>query len=399
MYHKACFLLPLFALGILSACGQAKTQEQTSEAETGESQMVIHISSQEPSASSQSKEPSKAQESAEAANPMTLMFGESCIAQQTFEVQLSEYDGSVYFVPFSPSDQEDFHIQIIQENQVLTELVPYVPDELEGQPFTSLDAVSFYDVNYDGCTDIVLIETYGGTTFAAVYYGFDSKEEDYERYFSIQTQLSQNITKNIQPLSISQIRKVLADGKKNGEFSDYKEAYQAVGRLCQMSDSDEILYGLMDIDGDDIPELAAGADGYYVSLYTYSEGRVYSLMDHWYYGAMGNSGYEYSPGKNSIRNYNTDYAGAILHTTYMSITPSHSLEITAQIDTCNFDDVNQNGVPDEEELGSMGFYSISYLNGSEASPEECRAYDAGEYEMIRGAMTLEALCQSLSPQP
>lgn len=110
---------------------------------------------------------------------------------------------------------------------------------------------------------------------------------------------------------------------------------------------------------------------------------------------MGNAGYEYAPKKNSLRNYNSDYAGAILYTTYMEVKKDHRVETVAQIKTVNFDDVNGNGVPDEDETESMGNYGVTYLNGKEASPEECAAYDAGKYEMICGDLSLEELVKEL----
>ena len=118
-------------------------------------------------------------------------------------------------------------------------------------------------------------------------------------------------------------------------------------------------------------------------------------MDHWGYGAMGNAGYEYSPKKNSLRNYNADYAGAIVYTTYMAIDSQHFLETIAQIETFNFDDVNGNGVPDEEENDSVGNYSISYLEGEEITDEEWKAYEAGEYVFIETVMSLEELMAEL----
>ena len=111
---------------------------------------------------------------------------------------------------------------------------------------------------------------------------------------------------------------------------------------------------------------------------------------------MGNAGYEYAPGKNSLRNYNTDYARAILHTTYMSKTEKNTLETRARIDIYNFDDVNGNGIPDENETGSMGLYSKIYVNGEEAADEEWKTYDMGEYEILTGDMSFEELKIKLS---
>lgn len=340
-------------------------------------------------------EPSSARKT-QTARDMRERFGEHCIGEQTFEVELSQYDGTVWFVPFEPGDgNPDFHMQLIQDGQdgkVLAELNPYIPEELKGKSFTSLDAVSFYDINFDGNTDILLIETYGTTAFAAVYYGFDRDGEDYERYFAVQEQLSRQISGKAEEVTVSGVRKFLEDTRKNGTFGTYREAYKAVGRLLESGrGEEEIRYGLIDVDGDEIPELAAGVDGYYTSLYTFSGGKVYTLIDRWFYGAMGNAGYEYAPGKNNLRNYNSDYAGAVLYTTYMKINEKHCLETAAEIKTVNFDDANGNGVPDEEEMESLGRYGVSYLNGREASPEECAGFDAGEYQMIRGTVRLEDL--------
>lgn len=402
--------LSLCTAQILAACTQ--NHKQTEETQTQETQFTINIAGADSSQSSSLPEEKNNPDSHTAAQPspssqddtaptskaadMTARFGEYCIADQTFEVEFSQYNGNVYFVPFSPSDSEDFHMQIIQNDKVLTDVPAYVPADLSGESFTSLDAVSFYDINFDGNTDILLIETYGTTTFAAVYYGYNADWADNQKYFVAQEELSHNLTLQASPLSVSQIRALLSSGKRNGEFSDYKEAYRAVAELWNLARSSEIQFSLIYVDEDDIPELTAGLNGYYTSLYTYHNGKVYALMDQWSYGAMGNAGYEYSPRKNSIRNNNADYAGAILYTTYMTVTDDHSLSTTAEIAFYNFDDANGNGMPDEEEMSSMGMYGVSYLNGAEATAEQCAAYDVGGYEFITETMTLDSLLSALN---
>lgn len=169
-----------------------------------------------------------------------------------------------------------------------------------------------------------------------------------------------------------------------------------VSRLCELEGSGEIEYNLIYFDEDDIPELVAGENGYYASLYTYDNGTVYTLMDRWPYGVMGNVGYEYVPRKNSLRNYNSDYAGAIRYTTYMAVNNQHSWDTVAEIVTYNFDDVNKNGFPDENEQDSMDYYSVSYIDDKEVSAEECDSYNVGEYEYIEGKMSLEELKSELN---
>lgn len=327
-------------------------------------------------------------------------FGENCISEQTFEVELSEYEGKVWFVPYAPGGEgQALDMQIVRDGEILTQLYPYVPERLEGQPFTSLDAVSFFDVNYDGYTDIVLIETYGNTSFAAVYYGFDADmdgdDRTYLSNFFTEEALSEAISEQVNPLTIGELRKRLG-GKKNGEFASYQEAYMAMLALCELSNDANLTCDLIYVDDDDIPELAVGYTGYWVSMYTYHDGKVSTLMDRWAYGAMGNVGYEYIPRGNRLRNYNNDYAGLIHYTTYMEIRNQDSLETVMQIETYNFDDVNGNGMPDDDEMDSAGFYSVSYVNGEEITDEQYAAYDAGAYEYIDGSKSLDEVKQALA---
>ena len=337
-------------------------------------------------------------------DPMKEMFGENCISDQTFEVKLSEYSEKVWFVPFAPSqDNPEFYMQIIQNGEVLDKIRGYVPKELKDQEFRSLDAVSFFDINYDDATDIVVIATYGDVSFAAVYYGFTEDAWYFEKYFFSQSLLSDNITKELQQLTIPKIRSLISD-KKNGEFSDYKEAYRAVSELCRLANETdnqdsfikwEEKYELIDIDGDDIPELAAGVPGYFVSLYTYRDGKVYTLMDEWGYGAMGNAGYEYCPGKNSLRNFNADMAGGIMNTTYMTVNDKYSIETVAYIVTYNWDDANRNGALDPEEEETYFNYSVSYIGDREITEEEFLSYDVGEYQYIDPDMSFDEFIAAL----
>lgn len=321
-------------------------------------------------------------------------FGENCIAQQTFEVELSEYEGKVYFVPFAPAgDGQGFHMQIVRGEEVLTDIEGYVPDKLKGnlieRPFDSLDAVSFFDINYDGETDIILIETYGGVSFAAVYYGHCEGISNIASFFP-REELSEKLSASVEELSVSGIRSFLSDGKRNGEFTDYREAYEAVMKFSAL-DIEEQKYDLIYFNEDDIPELTVGPNGYYISMYTYDGGTVYQVMDQWGYGAFGNPGYEYSPKKNSLRNYNADYAGAIVYTTYMTMNAQHTMEEVVCIVFYNFDDVNQNGIPDEDEEGSIGHYGVSYIDGKEVSREECESYDIGGYQYMETDKRIEEI--------
>lgn len=111
---------------------------------------------------------------------------------------------------------------------------------------------------------------------------------------------------------------------------------------------------------------------------------------------MGNTGYEYAPGKNSMRNYNADQAGLIMNTYYMKINERNAIETPVWIESINYIDSNGNGVFDEDEEYGAG---PEYINGEKASPEEVEdvyaAYDMGEYQYIEGRMTVEDVRKAL----
>ncbi|MCH5282008.1 MAG: hypothetical protein J1E61_11125 [Lachnospiraceae bacterium] len=336
---------------------------------------------------------------------MKEMFGKNCIAEQTFEVELSEYEGKVWFVPFYPSEtDESFYFQIIQNGEVLFltnthNATSCVPEGLLDEGFTSLDAVEFFDVNYDGETDIVLIETYGDTSFAIVYYGEVSHYDDRVFFYS-QEVLSSFITDHVKTLTIPEIQQFLTKGTANGEFTDYREAYRAVCRLELMEKEPtfqkQLLYNLLYVDEDDIPELVIGHRGYFVTMYTYHDGTIYKLMDQWGYGAFGNSGYEYIPKKNLLRNFDQDYAGLVLYTTYMTVNSQYAIETVAVFKDDRLDCVDENG--DFVDEGAAK-YSI---DGEEVPEERYDAawkkygHEAGEYKYISPEMDLDTLLSELS---
>lgn len=90
--------------------------------------------------------------------------------------------------------------------------------------------------------------------------------------------------------------------------------------------NDYIAYNVINLDGDDVPELVIGLRGFQANIYTYHDGRVYTVMDKWGYGAGGNSGYFYLPGKNVIRNYDAESAGAMVYTSFYKMNDKYELE-------------------------------------------------------------------------
>ena len=326
-------LMLVVMCGMLAACGRTADREMVQVQEAGKEtkdnfqETMIYISGTENERKDGTDSPS-----AEAL-PSQMQPGQAdglnnrgeavlnpgAIAEQIFEIELSEYKGMVCFTPFAPGGgEETFHMEITQNENLLASIPGYVPEWLAEETFTCLDAVAFYDVNFDGNTDIVLIETYGKTSFAVVYYGFAQDAEEYERYFAPQSQLSEALSRQLKDVSVPGIRD-------------------------------------------------------------------------WISGA----GYTYSPRKNSMRSDNADFAGAIVYTTYMTMGKDYTLDEVVQITSYYFDDVNGNGMPDDEEIASVGRYGVHYIQGKEVSEEECAAYDLGGYQFMGGRMPFEELERKL----
>ena len=75
----------------------------------------------------------------------------------------------------------------------------------------------------------------------------------------------------------------------------------------------------------------------------------------------------------------------------MTMSAQHAMESVVEIVFYNFDDVNQNGIPDEDEEDSIGYYGVSYIDGKEVSQEECDSYDIGGYQYMETDKSIEEI--------
>lgn len=172
------------------------------------------------------------------------------------------------------------------------------------------------------------------------------------------------------------------DKKRKAEYTSEFMPYQAY------------TYALIYFDQDNIPELVAGTDGYWVSMYTYDpdEGKVYTVMDQWGYGAMGNAGYEYLPKKNCLRNYNSDFAGAVMYTHYAKM-KNHEIVSRRELKQQFFTDKNRNHMPDEDEYTDQ---PSCYCDGKKISAEKFQSYlIPGKFKEIKGTMTYRNIKKKL----
>ena len=163
-----------------------------------------------------------------------------------------------------------------------------------------------------------------------------------------------------------------------------------------ISQDSTFLFDLIDIDGNDIPELVADCPGYSVSLFTWADGKIITLMGDWAYGAMGNSGYRYIPGRNIIHNCNMDQGGAVILETYLAVNKYNTLaNLSGELRICYFDDTNRNGMADEgEKFCDEPYY---YFGDAEITKEEYESYRSeGDYEWISGEKTAEEMLTILN---
>lgn len=153
-------------------------------------------------------------------------------------------------------------------------------------------------------------------------------------------------------------------------------------------------FDLVYLDEDAIPELAAGPSGFYVSLYTYEpgdgtasgSGTLHTLMDQWGYGAFGNHGYEYLPEENIIRNYNSDYAGSVLKTSYLNMNEEYGLDYyMTKLAYLDEDGKVFMGETSDEHKPQEYYYYYCEDVEREISGEEYSSYQIkGDYEPLHG---------------
>ena len=161
-----------------------------------------------------------------------------------------------------------------------------------------------------------------------------------------------------------------------------------------VSNAPQLKYDLVFFNDDNIPELVVNKDGYSLALYTYDAGKViYAMKEEgmdddesgWPYGAGGNHGYEYAPRKNVLRNLNADHAGLIVYYYLASIDPETHLLVSKydkELYVNNFDDKNNNGSLDEDEMENYVENASFVYDGKAITEEEFSEYIMSDYEFV-----------------
>lgn len=175
---------------------------------------------------------------------------------------------------------------------------------------------------------------------------------------------------------------------------DYADAYTKVAKDEKDLLGDNVKYDLIDMDGDDTPELLVTCDSV-ISLYSYSNGQLECLMEHMGSGAGGNLGYSYAPGKGVIMNPFVPFYGAMEQIFYMSKREGGNVDADYSVTEYHFDDVDGDGFPSEEELaavGDMKTYKTTYENytSENLSEDQVKAKidELSKYEYIDMVATM-----------
>ena len=179
------------------------------------------------------------------------------------------------------------------------------------------------------------------------------------------------------------------------QLPDYAESYLRTVEIYEAQFTD-CRYALIDFDGDETPELLAGQNGYFISIFDYSDGKKQTLADCWPYGVMGNNGYDYLPGKAVVRNFNSDLAGAIVYESYWKAENGEMVDALEEpLSIWYFVDKNHNYLIDSDEASSKG-EAHYFIGEREVSLEEYAAQQIpGDFEFLSPTKTADELLADL----
>ncbi|MBO6239341.1 MAG: hypothetical protein J6O61_00500 [Butyrivibrio sp.] len=330
----------------------------------------------------------------------SIQWDDNCDETQTFDVELFPSEAPIHFVTYQPDPEDGIKIALIRDGKFLTNINTSI---FRGSDYNTklnmITAVSFFDFNADGIKDILIIgESDKGENIRLEE--SVPNEYYYETCYGIDEKLEEELAGNI---TVTSIKSILLGDNPECKFDNYKDAYAHIAGLYNMS-ADKFAYGLIDADGDDVPELVIDDPGYHVSLYSFENGIIHCLMYKWAYGAGGNYGYMYAPGKGLYINHNTDYAGAVQYDSYMTSHNGKEIATDFYVESLFFKDTDGDRTPSEEELSAtdeMDVYEAYYRNctDEEMSEDEIKAhvaeYDTYQYEELTGNMSYDELISSL----
>lgn len=330
-----------------------------------------------------------------------IQWDDYCVPEQTFDVNLAQYDSPVHFVTYE-EDPNQAEMVLEKDGKYISRFLPSFSNDEQRYNLKKVDAVGFFDFNADGMDDVAIV---GDTDHGKHLFLEAASTGEYS--FTSFADFGEEEAKAIgADLTINGMKAALLGDNKDGKYTGYKDAYAQIVKVFSYSNynfrDDPNAFDLIYVDNDDIPELVVDNHGYWVSLYGFKDGHAYNIMDSWGYGAMGNYGYSYSPKNNVFYNWNTDYAGAIGYTTLFSINDEGKVVTTYWSMLINFNDIDGNEEPSEEELESADEYSGSikyYSSDKDMSEEEIKKemdkYESCHFEELIGTKDYNSIMEQL----
>jgi hypothetical protein len=328
------------------------------------------------------------------AKSCVFLWDEQCIENQSFDIDMEQYSGQCHFYSY-PSTDSDGCSMLITEDGVEQAWLSSSRWNDDGQTILkSIDAVGMFDYDGDAMTDVAVIGQLGDEQHLLLYHAEPGG------YFYDMEGLSSMVEVSVDSLTIPDVKKFLLIGSKDGKYTTYQDAYSQIARLYNFDKPAQYSFDLINLDGDDVPELVCDLTGYSLDVFTYKDGHVKPLIDDYGYGAMGNAGYDYAPGKNVVRNYNQDYAGLIMYTSYLTPTGDPNQGYNYQMITYNWQDTNNDGFVDgdEDQTFLEEPYSVKYTGGDESESKikaKIDEYSTYDFQPISGRYNVTELDQAL----
>ena len=328
------------------------------------------------------------------AKSCVFLWDEKCDESQSFDIDMEQYSGQCHFYSFPASADDGVAMLITEDGAERAWLASGRWDDYGQTVLEKIDAVGVFDYDGDTMTDIAVIGQLGGSQHLMLYHA------ELGGYFYEMEGLASMVEVSVDSLTIPDVKKFLLIGSTDGKYTTYQDAYSQIARLYNFDKPAEYSFDLINLDGDNVPELVCDLTGYNLDVFTYKDGHVKLLMDDYGYGAMGNAGYDYAPGKNVVRNYNQDYAGLIMYTSYLTPTGDPDQHYSYQEITYNWEDSNNDGFidGDEDQTFLEEPYSVKYT-GTDESESKIKAkideYRTYTFEPITGKYNVTELDQAL----